>query len=92
MDYKLIKWGNSLTLLAYVAGLCTILFTRERKCYFFGIVPLILRILGLVITVILVWMYVDAADVIDSDKDQLTYLSGYFSVLHQDDVLVFSLV
>ena len=79
-------------LIAYIAGLCLILFTRERKCYFFGIVPLILRILGLGLTVVLVWNYVDATDVIKSDKNQLTYLTGYFSVLYQHDILLFTLV
>ena len=83
IDYFIIKYGNILTLLAYLAGLCLILFSPERKRYFFGIAPLILYILSLGITVTLVWVYVSPEDVIVTDLHSIKYLTGFLSVLDQ---------
>ena len=83
IDYFIIKYGNTLTLLACLAGLCLILFSPERKRYFFGIAPLVLRILSLCITVTLVWVYVDIDDVISTDVHSIEYLTGFLSVLDQ---------
>lgn len=83
IDYFFIKYGNTLTLLAYLAGLCLILFSPERKRYFFGIAPLVLRILSLCITVTLVWVYVGTEDVIKTDIHSIEYLTGFLSVLDQ---------
>ena len=58
IDYRLIKYGNSISLLAYIAGLCLIIFSKDRKKYFYGICPLVLRIASLIISVTLVWVYV----------------------------------
>ena len=81
VDYRLIKYGNSISLLAYIAGLCLIIFSKDRKKYFYGICPLILRIASLIISVTLVWVYVGPKDVIKGDTHSVKYLTGYLSLL-----------
>ena len=59
MEYHTLKWGATLSLLLYLVAFLLIVFQKERKCYIFIIVPILLCLTSYGLMAYLIWYYID---------------------------------
>ena len=59
MEYHTLKWGATLSLLLYFVAFLLIVFQKERKCYLFIIVPILLCLTSYGLMSFLIWYYID---------------------------------